>query len=100
VCRGAAVLCWAARLARGGALCYAGYSITTRMLSTTDSSQTTLFYANLFGFVLVVPVLLLVWMPPPSWIDWVLMVAVGGFGAGGHFLLILAHRNAPASVLS
>ena len=28
------------------------------------------------------------------------MVAVGAFGAGGHFLLILAHRNAPASVLS
>ena len=31
--------------------------------------------------------------PPPSWIDWVLMVAVGVFGAGGHFLLILAHRQ-------
>ena len=30
----------------------------------------------------------------------VLMVAVGCFGAGGHFSLILAHRNAPASVLS
>ena len=28
------------------------------------------------------------------------MVAMGAFGAGGHFLLILAHRQAPASVLS
>ena len=28
------------------------------------------------------------------------MVATGVFGAGGHFLLILAHRRAPASVLS
>ena len=28
------------------------------------------------------------------------MVAIGVFGAGGHFLLILAHRRAPASVLS
>jgi drug/metabolite transporter (DMT)-like permease len=91
---------WAALLSLGSAFCYAGYSITTRMLSTTDSSQTTLFYANLFGFVVMVPVLPFVWTTPPSWIDWVLMVAVGIFGAGGHFLLILAHRNAPASVLS
>src|SRR6188474_192683 len=91
---------WAALLSLGSAFCYAGYSITTRMLSTSDSSETTLFYANLFGFVVMVPVLPLVWTPPPSWIDVVLMVAVGGFGAGGHFLLILAHRNAPASVLS
>ena len=91
---------WAALFSLGSAFCYAGYSITTRMLSTTDSSQTTLFYANLFGFVVMVPVLPFIWTAPPSWVDWVLMVAVGGFGAGGHFLLILAHRNAPASVLS
>ena len=91
---------WAALLSLGSAFCYAGYSIATRMLWTTHSSQTTLFYANLFGFVVMVPVLPFAWTAPPSWIDWVLMVAVGVFGAGGHFLLILAHRNAPASVLS
>jgi drug/metabolite transporter (DMT)-like permease len=91
---------WAALLSLGSAFCYAGYSIATRMLSTIDTSETTLFYANLFGFVVMVPVLPFIWTPPPSWIDMVLMVAVGVFGAGGHFLLILAHRNAPASVLS
>ncbi len=91
---------WAALLSVASAFCYAGYSITTRMLSTTDSTQTTLFYANLLGFVVMVPVLPFVWTPPPSWLDWVLMVGMGAFGAGGHFLLILAHRNAPASVLS
>ena len=91
---------WAALLSLGSAFCYAGYSITTRMLSRTDSSETTLFYANLFGFVVMVPVLPFVWTPPPSWLDVVLMLAVGVFGAGGHFLLILAHRRAPASVLS
>ena len=30
------------------AVCYAVYGITTRMLSRTDSSETTLFYANLW----------------------------------------------------
>lgn len=90
---------WAALLSLASAVCYAGYNITTRMLSSTDSSETTLFYANLFGFVIMTPVLPFVWVPP-SVIDMVLMVAFGCFGAGGHFLLILAHRNAPASVLS
>jgi drug/metabolite transporter (DMT)-like permease len=91
---------WAALFSFGSAVCYAFYNITTRMLSRTDSSETTLFYANLFCCAVMAPVLPFVWMTPPSWFDVVLMVATGVFGAGGHFLLILAHRRAPASVLS
>jgi len=91
---------WAALLSLGSAFCYAGYNITTTMLSRTDSSATTLFYANMLGVVVMVPILPFVWTAPPSWIEVALMVALGGFGAGGHFLLILAHRLAPASVLS
>ena len=91
---------WAALLSFGSACCYAGYNITTRMLSRTDSSQTTLFYANLFGAVVMLPVLPFVWTAPPTSLDIVLMVAVGAFGSFGHFLLILAHHRAPASVLS
>jgi drug/metabolite transporter (DMT)-like permease len=91
---------WAALLSFGSAVCYAFYNITTRMLSRTDSSETTLFYANLFCCAVMAPVLPFVWVTPPSWLDVVLMVATGVFGAGGHFLLILAHRRAPASVLS
>jgi drug/metabolite transporter (DMT)-like permease len=90
---------WAALLSFGSAVCYAFYNITTRMLAATDSSETTLFYANLFGFVIMTPMLPFVWVPPSA-LDMVLMVAFGCFGAGGHFLLILAHRRAPASVLS
>ena len=91
---------WAALLSLGSAISYAVYNIVTRMLSTTDSSETTLFYANLFGAVVMLPILPFIWMPPSHWLDYVLMVAVGCFGAGGHFLLILAHQHAPASVLS
>ena len=40
---------WAALLSVGSAIFYAGYGITTRMVSRIDSSETTLFYANLFG---------------------------------------------------
>ncbi len=90
---------WAALYSLGSAFCYAGYNITTRMLSGVDSSATTLFYANLLGVVVMAPILPFVWTPPSA-MEIVLMVAMGGFGAGGHFLLILAHRQAPASALA
>ena len=51
----------------------------------TNSSETTLFYANLFGFVVMVPVLPFVWTPPPSWID------CGADGGGGR-------ASAPAGI--
>jgi drug/metabolite transporter (DMT)-like permease len=91
---------WAALLSFGSAVCYAFYNIFTRMLAKTDSSETTLFYANLFCAAVMAPVLPFVWTPPPTWLDVALMPMLGVLGAGGHFLLILAHRRAPASVLS
>ena len=91
---------WAALLSGASAVCYAFYSITTRMLARYDSSQTTLFYSNMLGAAIMLPVLPFVWTPPRSVLDGVLMVAMGAFGAFGHYLLILAHRHAPASVLS
>ncbi|AMN44478.1 DMT family transporter [Rhodoplanes sp. Z2-YC6860] len=91
---------WAAMLSGASAVCYAFYGITTRMLARYDSSQTTLFYSNLFGTAIMLPVLPFVWTPPRSVLDGVLMVAMGAFGAFGHYLLIVAHRHAPASVLS
>ena len=91
---------WAGLLSFGSAICYAFYNITTRMLARHDSSQTTLFYGNLFGCVVMAPVLPFVWSTPPTWLDVALMLATGALGSGGHFLLILAHRRAPASVLS
>jgi drug/metabolite transporter (DMT)-like permease len=91
---------WAALLSFGSAVCYAFYSIATRMLARYDSSETTLFYSNMLGAAIMLPVLPFVWTPPRSILDGVLMVALGAFGAFGHFLLISAHRHAPASVLS
>lgn len=91
---------WAALLSVAAAIFYAGYGIATRMVSRHDSSETTLFYANLIGVIIMLPVLPFVWTAPPSTLDVVLLLAVGAFGSLGHYLLILAHRLAPASVLS
>jgi drug/metabolite transporter (DMT)-like permease len=90
----------AAALAAGAALCYALYALATRILSRTDSNETTLFYSNLVGFVVMLPVVGFVWTPPDSLLTGLLMLAAGGLASLGHYLLICAHRLAPASVLS
>jgi drug/metabolite transporter (DMT)-like permease len=91
---------WAALLSVAAAIFYAAYAITTRMIMRHDSSETTLFYANLVGVAIMLPVLPFVWTAPPSGFDMMLLLAVGAFGSAGHFLLIVAHHRAPASVLS
>jgi len=91
---------WAALLSVISALFYAGYAIATRMVMRYDSSDTTLFYANVVGVGVMLPVLPFVWTAPPNALDLLLLLAVGAFGSAGHYLLIVAHRMAPASVLS
>lgn len=83
-----------------GALCYAVYAVMTRALSRTDSNETTLFYSNLVGLLVMVPLIPFAWTPPQSAFSVFLMVMTGLLGGFGHYLLIIAHRLAPASVLS
>lgn len=80
-------------------LCYAAYFLTTRVLARTDSSDTTLFYSNAVGMVLTVPVVPFFWTPLTPF-QWGLLVTAGGLASLGHYMLIVAHRHAPASLLS
>lgn len=97
---GAGGMHWAAFYSVGSACFYSLYIVLTRVLSRTDSSDTTLFYANILGAAAMLPVLPFVWSTPDN--PWVifLMVVFGAFGSLGHYLLIVAHRLAPASVLA
>jgi drug/metabolite transporter (DMT)-like permease len=90
----------AALLSGVGVLCYALYVIATRLLSRTDSSETTQFYTNMVGAVIMTAVVPFVWTAPDSLATGGLMVLIGLFGCTGHYLLILAHRLAPASALA
>jgi drug/metabolite transporter (DMT)-like permease len=90
----------AALLSAGGAVCYAAYALATRVLARTDSSATTLFYSNLVGAVVMIPAVIVVWTEPDSLPVGLLMMATGALASIGHYLLIRAHRLAPASVLS
>jgi drug/metabolite transporter (DMT)-like permease len=90
----------AALLSLGSSVCYALYVISTRVLSHSDSNETTLFYSNLVGAVAMLPIIPFVWTTPSSAFVVALMVLIGALGSGGHYLLICGHRLAPASTLA
>jgi drug/metabolite transporter (DMT)-like permease len=90
----------AALLSFAGAICYAFYSIATRVLSRTDSSETTQFYTNVVGALIMSAIVPFVWTRPDSTLTAGLMLLIGLLGGAGHYLLILAHRLAPASTLA
>lgn len=91
---------WAALYSVASAVCYALYIIATRILSRSDTSETTLFYSNLVGVIAMLPVLPFVWTTPDNWFLILLMAGFGAFGSFGHYLLIVGHRLAPASILA
>jgi drug/metabolite transporter (DMT)-like permease len=91
---------WAAMFSAAGTVCYALFAILTRILSRHDSSGTTMVYSGLGGLAILSPVIPFFWKTPENLSVWFLMILIGGFGALGHWLLILAHKRAPAPVLS
>jgi len=87
-------------VAIAGVGCNAGYAIATRMLARSDAAGTTLAWTSLAGVAVLTPLLPFVWADPPDLETQAIMVAMGVFASLGHWLLILAHERAPASVLS
>lgn len=90
----------AALLSLAATICYGVYAVVTRIVSKVDSNQTSLFYNNAIGALIMLPVIPFVWTAPGNGLNWVLLIGTGVLGSLGHFLLISGHRLAPASVLS
>jgi len=74
------------------------YQLMTRMLRQSDDAYTTLLYTALVGSVLASVAAPFEWRPPTAF-EWAVMVAMGAFGAFGHFTLIRAFQSAPPSAL-
>lgn len=87
-------------LSVGSALCFAFYSLATRRLSATDSPSGMAIYAAGLSTIVLAPTLPAVAILPPSWVVAAALVATGVFGGLGHWLLIMAHRDAPPTVLA
>jgi drug/metabolite transporter (DMT)-like permease len=81
-------------------ICYGFYAVITRIVSRVDSNQTSLFYANFIGALVMLPVIPFVWQPPANWLIALMLAMIGVLGSAGHYFLIAGHKLAPASVLS
>jgi len=92
---------WWAFLPLGCAFMFAGYQVLTRKLAGHDDPITTLFYPGLIAVLAVPPV-----FPgsvtglPEVPLHLTMLIAIGVLGAVGHFLLIRAHHDAPATLLA
>ena len=91
---------WSAVFSALAALSFSLYSITTRLVSYTDSSKTSWVYSALVATALITPVLPFVWQSPGDLTSWALMLSMGLYGGIGHYLMIAAHQRAPSSVLA
>ena len=90
----------AALLVVGAAICYALYSISTRVLARSDSDATTNFYSNLVGAAAITVAVPFYWTSQGDPLVIALMCSMGLFSGFGHFLLVRAHRLTPAGVLA
>jgi drug/metabolite transporter (DMT)-like permease len=82
------------------AVLYALFNLMTRQLAAHDSPETTQFYTSLGATLVITPFALAAWQAPPGALQWAILILMGIAGGLGHYLLALAHRYAPASVLA
>jgi drug/metabolite transporter (DMT)-like permease len=90
----------AAFITLAATICYGFYAVITRIVARVDSNQTSLFYSNCIGALVMLPVIPFVWQSPTNWVIAVMLMMTGVLGSLGHFFLIAGHKLAPASVLS
>lgn len=91
---------WATLLSLAGAACFALYSILTRQLAGKVSTTTQQFYAGAIPSVALLPFAVAEWQWPTNAFDATLFILIGFFGWLGHQILVVAHRFAPAVVLT
>lgn len=96
---GFGILALAALAPLGAAFTHGLYQITTRMLSGTDGPVTTLAYSALVGAVVSSVAVSFFWQQPDLK-GWALMAVTGLCATLGHFSMIKAFAEAPASAVS
>ena len=79
---------------------YAAFMMMTRHLAAYDSPETIQYLPALGATIVLTPFALAGWEAPDSWLEWTVACLLGVFGGLGHYLLALAHRYAPSSVIA
>lgn len=91
---------WAMLVLLGGITCYSFYLILTRQIAGKEDPVTSVFYTALFGAIFMSLPMPWVWQTPQTGQAWAFMLLTGIFGGFAHFLIIIAHQYAPASLLA
>ena len=82
------------------AVLYAAYMMMTRRLAAYDSPETIQYLPAVGAAILLTPFAIAGWEWPSSALEWGVACLLGTLAGGGHYLLAVAHRYAPASILS
>ena len=92
------IISFDALLPVAGAFVLGFYTILTRKVSKTDTSETSFFWVAMVGCAVMSIIGPFFW-EPIFFKDWTLMALLCILSTAGHFLLIKAYENAEASVL-
>ena len=87
-------------LAVMNAVIYAVFMMMTRHLAAYDPPETIQFLPAIGATLILTPFAVAAWEAPDTWLEWALACTLGVFGGIGHYLLALAHRYAPSSVIA
>jgi drug/metabolite transporter (DMT)-like permease len=82
------------------AFLYAAFMMMTRHLAAYDSPATIQFLPALGATIVLAPLAFAGWEWPDSRLEWIVACLLGVFGGLGHYLLAVAHRYAPSSVIA
>jgi drug/metabolite transporter (DMT)-like permease len=82
------------------AVLYAAFMMMTRRLAAYDSPETIQYLPAVGAAIGLAPFALAAWESPTGWLEWTVACLLGVLGGFGHYLLALAHRYAPASVIA
>jgi drug/metabolite transporter (DMT)-like permease len=82
------------------ALLYAAFMMMTRRLAAYDPPETIQYLPAVGAAVGLAPFALAAWESPGGWLEWTVACLLGVLGGFGHYLLALAHRYAPATVIA
>lgn len=97
---GLGALHWAWLLSIGACIAASLYMILTRKLAGVDSTETSQFYVGIISMIFIAPMAATVWVWPFGTLEIILCGVIGFLGWLGHQCLTVAHRFAPASLLS
>jgi drug/metabolite transporter (DMT)-like permease len=84
----------------GNAVLYALFMMMTRRLAAYDSPETIQLLPAIGATVMLAPFALAFWESPDSGLEWAVACLLGVLGGAGHYLLAVAHRYAPSSVIA